>query len=79
MLPQSEIQNWNHLQAQNLAPRTITDCVKMSDINDLHNEDEKVPVKAHIEMLAEKFLAGIYQSNRADQKTTVSISFCTMR
>ena len=31
--------NWNHLQTQqNLALRTITGCVKMSDINDLHSE-----------------------------------------
>ena len=32
---------WNHLQTQhNTALRTIIRCEKMSDINDLHNEEE---------------------------------------
>ena len=41
----------------------------MSDVNDLHNEGEMLPVKAHTEMLAEQFLAGSYQSHRADHET----------
>ena len=77
-LPQLAIQT-NHLQTQNIALRTITDCVKMSYINDLHNEGEMLPVKAHTEMLAEQFLAGSYQSHRADHETTSSTSLRPMR
>ena len=51
----------------------------MSDINDLHKEGEMLPVKAHTEMLAEQFLAGSYQSHRADHKITASISSRPMR
>ena len=47
----------------------------MSDVNDLHVEGEKLPVIAHTEMLAEHFLAGSYQSHRADHKTTCSANF----
>ena len=64
---------------QNIAPRTITGCVKMSDINDLHNECEMLTLKAHTEMLVEQFLAGSYQSHRADHETTSSTSLCPMR
>ena len=80
--------NMNHLQTQqNIAFRTITGCVKMSNINNLYNEDEILLVKAHTEMLAEKFLAGRYQSHlitasaviRADLKTSSSTSFRPMR
>ena len=42
----------------------------MSDINDLHNEGEMLPVKAHMEMLAEQILADSYRSYRADHETT---------
>ena len=71
--------NWNHPQTQqNLALRVITGCVKISDINDLHKGDEVLPVKAHIEILAEQFLAGSYQSHRADQETTCLTSFRPM-
>ena len=51
----------------------------MSDINDLHNECEMLPVKAHTEMLAEQFLAGSNQSHRTDHKTISSTSFRPMR
>ena len=51
----------------------------MSDINDLHNKGEMLPVKAHNEMLAEQFLAGSYQSRPADNKTTSSTSLRPMR
>ena len=51
----------------------------MSDNNDLHNEVQMVPVKSHTEMLAEQFLAGSYQSHRADHETTSSNSFRPMR
>ena len=57
----------------------MTGCVKMSDINELHNEGVMLPVKADLEVLAEQFLAGSYHSHRADQKTTSSISFHPMR
>ena len=46
----------------------------MSDINDLRNEGEMLPVKAHTEMLAEQLLAGSYQSHRADHETNSSTS-----
>ena len=70
---------WNHLQTQtNIALRTITGCVKMSDINGLHSEGKMLPVKAHTEILAEQFLAGSHESNRADHETT-SNSFRPMR
>ena len=69
-IPQSAI-NWNYLQIQqSIACRTITGCVKMSDINTLHNEGEMLPVRA--ETIAERFLSGSYQSHRADHKTTCS-------
>ena len=38
-----------------------------------------MPVKAHTEMLAGRFLAGSYQIPRADCKTTSSTSFLPMR
>ena len=38
---------------ENIAFGTITGCVKMSDINDLHNEGELLPAIAHTEMLAD--------------------------
>ena len=41
----------------------------MSDINDLNNEVEMLPVKAHTGMLAEQLLAGSYQNYRDDHKT----------
>ena len=50
----------------------------MTDINDLHNEGEMLPVKAHTE-IAEQFLAGSYQSHRPDLETTSSTSFLPMR
>ena len=63
--------NWNYLKPQqNIVLCTITGCVRMSDINDLHNEGNMMSVKAHTEMLAEQFLAGGYQSHRADHETT---------
>ena len=72
--------NWNHLQThQSIDLRTITCCVKMSDINDLPYEGEMLPVKAHTEMLAEQFLAGSYQSHRDDHETTSSTSLRPMR
>ena len=72
--------NWNHLQTQqNNALRTITGCVKMTDINDLHIEGERLPVKAHTEKLAEQFIAGSYQSQRADHEITSSTKFLPMR
>ena len=71
---------WNHLQTRrNIAICTITGYVKKSDINDLHNEGEMMPVKAHREMIAEQFLACTYQSHRVDHKTTFSTSFRPMR
>ena len=51
----------------------------MSDINDLQNQGEMLPVKARTEMLAEQFLAGSYQSHRADHETTSSTSLRPMR
>ena len=72
--------HWNHLQTQQtFTLRTITVCVKLFDINDLYNEGEMLPVKAHTEMLAEPFLAGSYQSHLADHKTTSSTSFRPVR
>ena len=72
--------SWNHLQTQqNIALRTIIGCAKMSDINDLHNEGEMLPVKAQIKMLAQQFLAGRYQSHRADHETTSSTSLRPVR
>ena len=38
-----------------------------------------LPVEAHTEMLAEQFMAGNYQSRRADYKTTFSTSFRPVR
>ena len=67
--------NWKHLQTQqNNALRTITGCVKMTNISDLHNEGKVLPVKAHNEMLAKQFLVGSYQSHRADHYTTKHVS-----
>ena len=73
--------NWNHLQTQqNIVLRTIAPrSVKISDIDHLQNEGEMLPVKAHTELLAEQFLAGSYQSHRADHETTSSTSFRPMR
>ena len=72
--------NWNHLKTQqNIALRTVTGCVKVSDINELHNEGEILPVKPQTQMLAEQFLTGSYQSHRADHETTSSISLRPMR
>ena len=52
--------NWNHLQKQqNTALCTINGSVKISDITDLHNEREMLPVKAHSEMLAGQFLGAV--------------------
>ena len=51
----------------------------MSDINDLHNEGEMLPVRARTEMLAEQFLAGSYQSRCSDHETTSSTSLRPMR
>ena len=51
----------------------------MTDSNDLHNGGEILPVKAHTETLSEQFLAGSYQSRRADHETTSSTSFRPMR
>ena len=51
----------------------------MSDINELHNEGEILPARAHTEILAEQFLAGSYQSHSADHETTSSTSFRPMR
>ena len=72
--------NCNHLQTQqNIALRTITVCVNMSDINDLRNEGEMLPVKANTEILAEQLPAGSYESNRADHETTSLTSLHPMR
>ena len=51
----------------------------MPVINGLHNEGEMLSVKAHIELLAENFLAGSYESHSADHLTTSSSSLCHMR
>ena len=51
----------------------------MSDINNLHNEGEILPVKTHTETLAGKIPAGSYRSHRADHETTSSTSFRPMR
>ena len=51
----------------------------MFDMNDLHNEGETLPVKAHIEIIAEQFLVSSYQSHRADHKTNSLTSFRLMR
>ena len=68
--------NCNHLQTQqNIAFCIITDCVKMTNINDLNKEVAILPVKAHTEMLAEQILAGSCQSHRADHEATSSTSF----
>ena len=70
--------NWNHLQIQqNIALRTITGCVKMTDIM-----TNKIRVNCCLlkltEMFVEPFLPGSYQSHRADPKKT-STSFRPMR
>ena len=73
---------WNRLQTQQniaLAQILAEQNAKISDINDVHNEGEMLPVKSHTEVLAEQFLAGRCQSHRTDLKTTSSTSFCPMR
>ena len=63
--------NWNILQIQqNIALRTITGCVQMTNIDDLHRETKFLPVKTHTDMLAKQFLAGCHQSLRSDYQTT---------
>ena len=67
---------WNNLQTQqNIAFRTITGCVKMSDINGLHNESATLSVKGSTEK-KEPFLTVCHQNHRADHKTTPSTSSC---
>ena len=67
---------WSHLRFHNQQYKLEPPAkIKKSD---LHNEGELLPVKAHTEILAEQFLAGGYQSHRADPKTT-STSFLSMR
>ena len=51
----------------------------MSDINGLHNEGEMLAVKAHTEILAEKFLSGSYQSHVLITKQTSFTNFCPVR
>ena len=64
---------WEHPQTQqNNALCTFTGCVKMSDNNYLNNKGKMLPVKAHIEMLAEEFLAGNYQGHCGDHNNQSS-------
>ena len=64
---------------QNIALCIFTGYVNTSNINDLHNEGEILPVHAHTELLAEQSLAGSYKSHRVDPKTTSSTSVRPMR
>ena len=65
--------NRNNLQLQqNNALPTVTGCVKITNIDHLHNEAEMLPVKEHSDLLAQQFLAGTYQCHRADHHTAYS-------
>ena len=56
--------NWKELQtSQNQALRTITGCVKMSNIDHLHSETKSMPVKDHCNMLSKQFLLATQKPN----------------
>ena len=63
--------NWSnfHIQ-QNIALRTIIGCVKMTNFDDLHRETKVLPVKTHIDMLAEQFSVGCHQIHRSGYQAT---------
>ena len=42
-------------RTQNQALRSVTGCLQMTDINDLHNEAEVLPFKEHSDMLCKQF------------------------
>ena len=52
---QSNIQKLQTLQ--NAALRTMTGCVRMSDIGHLHTEAQVLPVNSHLSLLCSQFLA----------------------
>ena len=48
--------NWSRLlQAQNSALRIITDCLKTTDVPELHQEARELPVRHHIELISQQF------------------------
>ena len=49
---------------------TITGCVIMTNISDLHYESKLLPMKAHNEILAQQILVDSHQSHRAGPHTT---------
>ena len=54
--------NWSNLNsAQNTALRTITGCVKMTEVTHLNQETKILPVREHSEMLTKQFLTSMHQ------------------
>ena len=61
--------HWSKLQAaQNSSLRVITECTKMTHINEVHRETKLLPVKEHIMMLSRRFLLQTQQTNHPNQQ-----------
>ena len=48
--------------SQNAALRTITGCLKLTNIDHLHQETTMLPIKEHSDLLAAQYLAGCIQN-----------------
>ena len=54
--PSHKDNNWSRLQwAQNYALRITTDCLKMADVAEQHQEAREIPVFQHIELISQQF------------------------
>ena len=54
--PSHKDNNWSRLQwAQNSALRITTDCLKMADVDELHQEVRELPVRQHSELISHQF------------------------
>ena len=62
--------NWNNIRIkQIIALRTMSGCVKMTNIDNLHWETNLLTVKTHTDVLAKTVLVGCHQSHRSDYQT----------
>ena len=53
--------NWSQLQrAQNSALRIITDCLRMADVAEMHQEARELPVLQHNELISQQFAIACY-------------------
>ena len=65
--------SWECLQkAQNQALRAASGCLRLTGIDNLHQETQVLPIKPHSQMLAKQFLAACYKDNHPGRKHTVA-------